>query len=195
MTLFIPIGFDCGVAGLLKSNSIRSYAYPFDWNLTYGGVSDIFKANFMNFIPDNTILVNNKCGNIYATSFAHDEFPRDSDKYTRRINRLISLLETSKDHLIFFRKGHAIHNHSEYTNIKNDLDDINELDLIFKQRYPNLHYTFIISLACSKCFNSSIVYTTQSKTIDIYNIVTDTVNNNVFNTLFYDILNKYTGIN
>lgn len=191
MVIFIPIGIDCGLAGLLKNSNLRTCAYPFDWNVTYMGVSDIFKDNFINFIPDNSIIINTKPANKYNMSFPHNEFPMDTDKYKRRIERLITLLETTNEHVILFRKSHTFHHHDENTNIKDDINDIEELDIIFKKRYPNLKYTLILTLACAKCYNPKTIYTSQSTTIDVYNIVTEGINNEIFNDIYNVIINKY----
>ena len=192
MVVFIPLGIDCGLAGLLQKSSLRTCAFPFDWNVTYMGISNIFKDNFDNFIPDNSIIINTKPGNKYHMSFPHNEFPRDSDKYTRRIQRLLTLLESSNEHIILFRRSHSCDHHTEHTDIKNDINDIEELDILFKTRYPNLKYTFIISLACSKCYNPNIIYKSQSNTIDIYNIVAPKdINDEKFNDLYNTVINKY----
>ena len=50
-TLFIPIGIDCGVADFLKNCNLRVCSLPFDWTVTYNGITDIVNNNFYNYLP------------------------------------------------------------------------------------------------------------------------------------------------
>ena len=49
--IIVPIGLDCGIASVLKKYNLRNFSLPFDWTVTYNGVSDIIKDNFRNFLP------------------------------------------------------------------------------------------------------------------------------------------------
>jgi hypothetical protein len=39
--IIIPIGIDCGNSDFLKKYNIRKFALPFDWVVTYNGISNI----------------------------------------------------------------------------------------------------------------------------------------------------------
>ena len=93
--IVIPIGVDCGNASFCKENNLRNFSLPFDWAVTYNGVSKIIKNDFNDYIPkDNKSL--NIIDDVY---FMHSEFPKDNEKMTRRINRIKNLLETSNEEI------------------------------------------------------------------------------------------------
>tara|TARA_B100000989_G_C19520174_1_gene463765 strand:+ start:716 stop:1072 length:357 start_codon:yes stop_codon:yes gene_type:complete len=107
--IIIPCGIDCGITGLLKKYNLRQFSLPFDWSVSYGGISNIIKNDFKEFIPTN----NNKINKIYNYNFYHNNFPEDIEKMIRICKRLLDLLEKTKEEIIFFRKGHAFHHHKE----------------------------------------------------------------------------------
>lgn len=47
--IIIPIGIDCGVSGLCRKYNLRNEAFPFDWNVSYNGVSECIENEFINF--------------------------------------------------------------------------------------------------------------------------------------------------
>ena len=170
--VIIPIGIDCGVAGFLRERGIRMSALPFDWCVSYNGVSDIFKEDFARF-SDATVS--------YGMKFPHGF---DIDTYTRRIDRLRTILK-SDDRVIFIRKGHAKHNHFEYADIKNDITDSEQLYHVLKERYPHLQFEIIVTLACADCFDPTTTYT--SDYVRIVNIATPLVDNDRFMRVLTDI--------
>ena len=142
--MIIPIGVDCVMAEFCKKYNLRNISFPFDWTVTYNGVSKCIDDNFKLF----TKPLNNRI-NEYDIYFHHDFdknelFNQDQEKYTRRCQRLINILETSNENIIFCRKGHATHHHYEhngkYSNITNDLDDAEKLSVILSNKYPHLKY-------------------------------------------------------
>lgn len=182
--MIIPIGIDCGMAEFCQKYNLRNISLPFDWNVTYNGVSKCIDDNFKHFIEP----LNNRI-NEYDIYFYHDFynnkiFNEDKEKYIRRCQRLINILETSNENIIFCRKGHACHHHNEhnekYCNITNDIDDAEKLNIILLNKYPKLKYKIIVILVCGKCFNSSETYTSNSDKIEIYNIATPQVENTIF---------------
>lgn len=179
MTIIIPIGVDCGIADILRKHNLRRVALPFDWNLTYGGISTIIENDFTNFFPDASDS---------NVRFVHDKFPDAREKYKKRILRLKTILEMSKEKVIFFRKGHAVHNHVEYENIMNDITDVERLDSLLKMKYPDLDYSIYVSLACGKCFDPETIFKSSSPNIRIFNISSNTVDDSKFDRLFPDIL-------
>ena len=49
MTTYISLGNDCTIAHYLRDRNYRTDAYPFDWNVTYSGIYNIFNTNFEKF--------------------------------------------------------------------------------------------------------------------------------------------------
>ena len=127
--MYISIGVDCGTSEFLKKYNLRKMSLPFDWCVTYKGISEIIKNDFTSFIPINEKI------NDYGVLFVHDKFPEDNEKITRRIDRFKNILDTYTDNITFIRKSHACHNHNEFDMIHNDIIDCEELDNILKEKY------------------------------------------------------------
>tara|TARA_B100001996_G_C18603221_1_gene570717 strand:+ start:638 stop:1207 length:570 start_codon:yes stop_codon:yes gene_type:complete len=165
--IIVPIGLDCGIASVLKKYNLRNFSLPFDWTVTYNGVSDIIKDNFKNFLPRGS----EKHNVLSNTSFIHEVFPNDYDKMYRRIRRFMDLFN-SDDEIIFFRRGHGVNHHQESEDrsfkLKNDLEDCEDLYEWIKDNYPNLNFRIIVLLVCNKCFEPYKEY--QSDNVEIYNI-------------------------
>jgi hypothetical protein len=174
--IIIPIGADCGVAELLKKYNLRNASYPFDWIVTYGGISKIIENDFLNFIP-------NECGkgvlhSTYNMWMVHYDFPKDTEKIERRIKRFTNLLEGSQEEIVFLRKGHWKSHHDECSKffckeISNDITEAENLDIILKTKYPNLKYSIVLLLVCGKCYQPDDIYKPTSSNITIHNIAMD----------------------
>tara|TARA_X000001036_G_scaffold403535_1_gene410165 strand:+ start:1167 stop:1757 length:591 start_codon:yes stop_codon:yes gene_type:complete len=169
---YVSLGSDCFCAYTARDANKRAFALPFDWVVTYNGVTDIIKDEFINFLPklENTTLFNS----LSKTYFIHNKFPDDYDKMNRRIERFMNLLKNEIDEIIFIRHGHHSHHHEETEelnwNLKNDITDSEELYVHLKEKYPKLNFKIIVVLSCWKCFNIDNVY--HSENIKIYNIAT-----------------------
>ena len=74
--MIISLGVDCGVTFYLKEKNVRTIALPFDWVVTYNGVTDLIKNNFKKF-KENVLM-------------PHHSFPKDIEKYIRRMKRFKS---------------------------------------------------------------------------------------------------------
>jgi hypothetical protein len=179
--MIIPIGIDCGLADLLRFNKIRTLSLPFDWIVTYNGVTEIIKNNFKDFFT-----LENNFNSLYHFKVVH-EF--DKVKYERRIKRLFNLFENQEE-LIFFRKGHALHNHSESSKLKNDILDCEELSIYLKTSYPKLKFNIIVVLVCGQCFDLNKEYNSEDNKLTIYNISTSIVDNDKFKNLFRSLFNQ-----
>ena len=188
--LYIPIGIDCWPANTLIYHKLRKFSLPFDWTITYNGVSDIIKNKFDNFLP---ISHNNKINIPSNTVFLHQKFPDDYDKLERRIKRFLDLLNNTNDKLIFIKKGHNYCHHlcakKEECILKNDITDCEELHKLLSEKYPNLKYKIVVFLSCSQCFDSKKTY--NSKNIEIYNIADLEVNNKKFTDLFAKVYSSF----
>jgi hypothetical protein len=174
--MIIPIGVDCGVAEFCKKYNLRNMSFPFDWNVSYNGVAKSIDDEFKLFTEPLSNRINH-----YDVYFHHDfehadRIDQDKEKYSRRCQRLLDILKTSNEEIIFCRKGHAYHHHFEqnkkYNTIASDIDDAEQLHLILSTKYPDLTYKIIVILVCDICFNPSKIYTSSSTKIEIHNIAT-----------------------
>lgn len=173
--MIVPIGVDCGVADFCKKYSLRSFSLPFDWAVSYHGVSACIEDEFKLFTAPLIDRVNN-----YDIYFHHDfatpeSMEVDSVKYRRRCKRLLDFLGGDEE-LVFCRKGHAPHNHLEhngkYAHICSDIVDAEKLDATLRRKYPNLKFKIIVVLVCGTCFDASLTYTSTSERVQVYNVVT-----------------------
>jgi len=185
--MIVPIGVDCGLADFIKKHNLRSFSFPFDWIVTYNGVSSCINDDFKSFTEplDNRI---NKYDMYFHHDFVHPHLlQKDTEKYVRRYNRLMDIFKSAAEEIIFIRKGHAPHHHPEhngkYTKITSDLEDAEKLDIVLQTKYPNLQYKIIVILVCGDCFQSSQEYTTGSSRIEIHNIASAKVDDDRFDKL------------
>lgn len=188
MVIIIPIGIDCNSALILRAMEIRKFALPFDWTVTYQGVADIIRDDFINFIPSD----NNKINNISGIEFPHNTFPQDAEKYKRRIERFKDLLKNSQETIVFLKKGHLKDHHHDYNIIENDMNDVEKLNIILKERYPNLKYKINVLLECTQCFDPNMYYTSHFENITVHNTSGDPILNNdrLFDYIHVEIILK-----
>ncbi len=175
MTLFVPIGADCGVAFFCRKFKMRHFALPFDWTVSYNGVSHSIEDDLTCFTdPLDLQRISN-----YGIYFHHDfsqEVKRSEDegKYARRCARLLRILETTTECVVFCRKGHSSHHHDEhngrYQTIVSDLDDCKRLHGVISVKYPTLRFKIVVFLLCGKCFSPHVLYESPHANIEIYNI-------------------------
>lgn len=168
--LFVSLGVDCGTATILNSLGLRICSLPFDWVVSYEGITNIIKNDFANYLPeicDNTYeKLNKKCG-VY---FMHNTFPRDIEQINHRVERFKNILETCTEKIMFVRKSHGEHHHGEYNNITDDIDDAIKLDILFKEKYPHLNYEIHVILICGNCFMNQMNHEHISSNIKIHNV-------------------------
>lgn len=189
--LIVPIGVDCKVADFCVKYNLRKMSLPFDWCVSYNGVSKCLADDFRQFINP----LNNRI-NVYDIYFHHDFdntnlIQNDIDKYIRRCNRLLDILRKGEEEIIFLRNGHCCHHHSEqdgkYNKIVNDIEDAENLDNVISEKYPKLKYKIIIILSCDKCFKPNVEYKSIKKNIHIYNIASSEFNLERFNGKCFEI--------
>jgi len=190
--MIIPIGVDCEMTELCKKYNLRNCSLPFDWAVTYNGVSKCIEEDFTQFIPQKNERIN-----AYDVYFHHDfesidTYDKDKEKYDRRVQRIIQILQTSTEEVVFCRKGHCCYHHNEqngrYTNIKNEIEDAEELHTVLSKKYPELHYKINVILICGKCFDKNTQYTsTSSNHIEIYNIASEKVESSEIDNCFRSI--------
>jgi len=193
--MFVSLGIDCGTANILKQLGLRNCSLPFDWVVTYEGITNIINNDFTDYLPtpyDNTYEKLNK---ISGTWFLHNNFPDDIEKMNKRIARFKNILETSNEKIMFIRKSHGSHHHDEYNNVINDIDDAINLDLLLIKKYPNLIYEIHVILICDNCFanDNPIINKNISNNIKIHNISRPyPININITNPDYFDELCKTT---
>lgn len=181
--MIIPIGVDCGIAGFCQTYGLRICSFPFDWIVSYNGVSKCIEDDFNSFFPNKNTLLND-----YDMSFAHhflnDSYDEDLVKYKRRIERLKAILAKEDQEVIFIRKGHGFHLHKEhngrFTYIKSDIVDAEELEQVLHKKYPKLKFKILVFLSCGQCFNPSQNYTTKSEQIILLNMASLDTQNDLF---------------
>jgi len=189
--LIVPIGVDCKVADFCVKYNLRKMSLPFDWCVSYNGVSKCIEDDFRQFINP----LNNRI-NVYDIYFHHDFdnaniIQNDIDKYTRRCNRLLDILHNGEEEIIFLRNGHCCHHHYEqngkYNKIENDIEDAENLDNVISEKYPKLKYKIMIILSCDKCFEPNIEYKSIKNNIHIYNIASSEFNLKRFDAKCFEI--------
>lgn len=175
--MYIPIGVDCGVATALRKYGVRTWAFPFDWTVTYNGVSACVADNFRRFLPTDATA--SERINDYDVFFMHDFLDAacvsDKEKYLRRISRFQEVLATTDEEVVFIRRGHGNHQHLEhegrFLDIKSDIVDARDLAAVLKERYPRLNFRIVVILVCGRCFSAVQEYKSGLVNVDIHNIV------------------------
>ena len=115
---YISLGYNCTLALTLRSVGIREEAYPFDWLETdILSLPEMFKLRFSDFLTNVKSYIPTKkyaknkpwpyfCDSKYKTFHWHDE-PTISeeiiDKYKKRTERLMKLLDDNEEELVFMR--------------------------------------------------------------------------------------------
>jgi hypothetical protein len=186
--IFVSIGIDCDVANFLNKYNLRKASLPFDWNVSYNGVSKCIDSDFKNFTDFAEPLSKERINgdDVY---FHHDfleeaTIPIDKDKYSRRCQRLLNMFEEcqatgeQRERILFIRKGHMCYHHEEqngkYANITDDYDDAKRLNSVLRTKYPLLKYKIILLLGCTKCFKKDTVCMKDTaNNIEVYNNVCD----------------------
>lgn len=197
--MIISLGTDCIVSMFCDKYKLRKMSLPFDWCVSYNGVSKCFEDDFKHFID----TIDKDRINKYDIYFHHDykdknTYGQDNEKYIRRCNRLQEILKTTEEEIIFVRSGHSCHHHHEhfgkYKTIASDIEDIESLDTIISTKYPKLKYRMVIFLSCETCFVPNIKYESKKKNIEIHNIVSKSFDMQgthvVFTNLFKDYINE-----
>ena len=178
----VSIGIDCDVANFLTKYNLRTASLPFDWNVSYNGVSKCIECDFKNFTdPLSTERINN------ADVYFHHDFlnettiPVDKDKYHRRCLRLLNMLDEAcetDEYILFIRKGHMCYHHDEqngkYKDITDDYEDAKRLNSVLLSKYPRLKYKIIVILGCTECFqkDTPCVKDTNNN-VEVYNNICD----------------------
>lgn len=205
--VIIPIGIDCGVAAALKQLNKRNIAYPFDWNVTYCGITDILKNDFRDFVPTSRYGIQtdprySSVFNKYGVLFIHDDWFKneksEQEKYHRRVERLRKLLnEPSNDTFYFIRKGHMFHHHREYY-FQDDVESVSELSKFIKQSYPNMKYKIFLIICCPVCHRAGIPSINDENIIVINNLRNIDIRNtqdNLYSCMVKDIFPTIEKIN
>ena len=184
--MFVSLGIDCGTATILNKIGLRKCSLPFDWVVTYEGITNIINNNFAEYLPEIYNDTYEKLNKKYGTLFLHNNFPDDIEKMNTRIARFKNILEESNDKITFIRKSHGSHHHKEYT-VTNDIDDAINLDQLLSKKYPTLQYEIHVILICDECF-TGVINETHLNTI-IHNISRPyPVNINATNPDYFDEL-------
>ena len=179
MTIVVPIGADCGVSFFCKKFDLRRCSLPFDWTVSYNGVSRCFDRDFQGFTePLDDARINNDdvyfhhdfAGGTSAVT-SHDD---DHGKYARRCARLVHLLRTTTECVVFCRKGHSARHHDEhrgrFATITSDLDDCAKLHRVISCKYPTLRFKIVVFLMCGACFAPGVAYESPHEHMEVFNL-------------------------
>lgn len=156
---FISLGCDCQTASVLKERKVREVSSPFDWVVTYHGVSDIIQKGFKDYFPTKSsgMVVHN------GVYWMHNNFPKDCEMMKRRCDRFLNRLRDRKSNreIIFIRKGHNNQHHRECADHgiaapPDDIEDAVRLDAYLTENYPHLKFSIHIVAACTVCFDESV---------------------------------------
>jgi hypothetical protein len=178
----VSIGIDCDVANFLNKYNLRKASLPFDWNVSYNGVSKCIDSDFNNFTEPLSVNRINRDDVYFHHDFLSEAMiPADSDKYSRRCQRLLNMFEecqATDKQIIFIRKGHMCYHHEEqngkYADITDDYEDAKRLNGVLRSKYPLLKYKIILLQGCTKCFKKDTVCMNDTaNNIEIYNNVCD----------------------
>lgn len=83
--IYISLGVDCGTANGLKALGKRTCSLPFDWVVTYKGITNIVKNEFNNYAPFTKMNKTNKyLDDAYGVLFIHNNFPDDLDQIKKK---------------------------------------------------------------------------------------------------------------
>jgi hypothetical protein len=169
-SIYIPIGFQCTTAEILRKTNKRIYSFPFDWIIsTPKSIVDLFSIlfhenitvdNFVhdeffkidNFLicnkaeefilnPNGKILFNSK----YNLIFPHIENNNETiQKIIRRFNRLKDIVLSTNYYLKFLFINRLVSNNNSYTTQPTDKIkfSINDLsiDLNISENFNNLNH-------------------------------------------------------
>ena len=181
--MFISLGVDCGTAIILRKLNLRQCSLPFDWVITYEGITNIINHDFQDYIPKE-----HNYSSVYNVAFLHNTFPQDTDKMVERLHRFKKILESNEEKITFVRKSHGEQHHTECSSVVNDIEDAIKLDSLLKQKYPSLHYEIHIILICHPCFSDTVISDVPC-TIHVHNISRPYPENvNVTNPDYFDEL-------
>jgi hypothetical protein len=138
----ISLGNNCSIATTLRNLKQRNLAYPFDWNITHlSFLIYIFSNKFKNLdiIFNDCDKFKKKCNETKIKYkdmifFYHDNdnIQKLKDKFTKRFNRLDTLLNSNKN-ILFVR-------HSKTDTIENLI----ELKDIIRKNYPMLKFKILL---------------------------------------------------
>lgn len=180
---FVSIGIDCDVANFLNKYNLRKASLPFDWNVSYNGVSKCIDSDFKDFTEPLSKERINKDDVYFHHDFLDDTtISIDSDKYSRRCQRLLNMFEECQatgEQFLFIRKGHLCYHHEEqngkYKEITCDIEDARRLDRVLQRKYPSLKYKIVVVVGCTSCFKKDTNFNQNTdNNIEVYNNVCDT---------------------
>lgn len=186
--LFVSIGIDCDVANFLTKYNLRKASLPFDWNVSYNGVSKCIDCDFKKFTEPLSVERINEDDVYFHHDFLNETtIITDKEKYDRRCLRLLNMLEMNNTvdssanggvSILFIRKGHMCYHHEEqngkYKNITDDYEDAKKLNSVLLSKYPHLKYKIIVILGCTECFKKDTVCVKDTdNNIEVYNNVCD----------------------
>lgn len=149
----ISLGYNCSVANSFIELQSRPFSLPFDWNYVSDfALPEYFENDFINFFKLKNLRRASQSGNpscemsnkLLKICYVHDgkyedlikndnHYKNSYQKYKRRINRLLKLLNSNKK-LLFVRLINSIDKISNYI----------KLEKVISNKYPNLNFKILL---------------------------------------------------
>ena len=181
MATVIPIGIDCGVAMFLRDEGMRGASFPFDWAVSYSGVSECVRNDFAGLLPAEQRDAGDEGDegspppSAAGVHFVHNRFPQDTSTLRRRVQRFRDALSGQLGPLAFIRKGHLCFHHEEAAalgvRLCDDVADSEALAAVLAKRYPLLPFRVEVLVMCRRCYAPGQVVTPTAARVYVHNIV------------------------
>ncbi len=160
--IYISLGADCGTAEALRDLGKKGVSYPLDWLVCFRDVHKLFEHEFQGFLEDRVFKkdIGAELNPFYNIRFFHRERIPDYDNtLQRRVDRLLTLLQTEEEaEIVFIRRTHDQKHHAEIPRCGfptvTEIDDVNDMRLlvsVLKRKYPKLKFKIHLYLQCPFC--------------------------------------------
>lgn len=155
--VFVSLGNDCAVAEYLRDRGLRHAAFPFDWAVTYGGVSRLFTNDALaSWCAVDATGYNAAFGTLHL----HTPFPYALPTMARRFARLRDTLADPAKRVVLIRRSHTLHHHFERAEaLVDELADARALASLLAKAYPAKAaaggFRIVLMLACDMCHPKS----------------------------------------
>ena len=155
-TVHISLGNDCVVAAYLRDHGLRSHAYPFDWAVTYGGVSGILAQSESRALASWCSVDAEGYNAAHGSLHLHMPFPLALPTMARRLERLRQTLADPGINVVLIRRSHTLHHHFERGDaLVDELADARALARALASAHPDKAaaggFRIELMLACDQC--------------------------------------------
>lgn len=169
-TDYISLGSNCFIKKYLDHIKKTAETHYFDYiGTSVWSIIDLFNNNFIDFTNkkliekikitdkdnDSSVFTNKKYYIRLLHEFNHKldvindkEFKVFVDKYTRRKDRFINLLNADNKKILFMRlaennQNRIMYNEYKEKHLDNEMNDLIKLSKMFKRMYPNIKFAIL----------------------------------------------------